>query len=385
MFLARLCLSIAVAAQLLTTGALAYADSGSDCASPRPGQAICYAQVLAGAGGVVRPQASPSGYGPAQLRAAYHVPSGGSAYVAVVGAFFDPAIKSDLDAYSRHFGLPVLPTCSSASQRGCFARVDQRGGSQFGAVDAGWGLETALDVEQVHAMCSGCRIELVEADSASISNLLAAVDRATELGAQVVSMSWGGGESSTETAADSHFHHPGVLYVASSGDSGYGVSYPAASPAVLAVGGTHLVATTSGRSSETAWSGSGSGCSRYEPKPSWQHDLSCPRRSVADLAADADPATGASVYSSLSSSGAGWFTVGGTSLAAPLVAGMAGLAGGGSQAAIYARLYASLGTSQLFDITAGRNGSCGGSYLCSAARGYDGPTGVGALSGLSAL
>jgi len=328
--------------------------------------------------------ATPTGYGPAQLRAAYRVPSGGSAVVAVVGAYNDATVQADLDTYSRAFGLPILPTCASSGQRGCFVRINQRGGATFGTKNSGWALETALDTQAIHAMCAGCRIELVEADTASTANLLAAVDQAVAAGAQVVSMSWGGSESSSETSLDAHFRHPGVIFTASSGDAGYGVIYPAASSSVIAVGGTHLVATASGRNSETVWSGSGSGCSRYEAKPTWQHDSACARRSVADLSADADPATGAAIYSSTSPSGGGWFVVGGTSLSAPLVAGMVGVAGGGTQTTVMSRLYASLGTSRLFDVTSGRNGSCS-TYLCQAVGGYDGPSGIGSLIGLGAF
>jgi subtilase family serine protease len=167
-----------------------------------------------------------------------------------------------------------------------------------------------------------------------------------------------------------------VIFTASSGDSGYGTSYPAASPYVIAVGGTRLRPSGT-RWTETAWAGTGSGCSSYEPKPAWQHDTGCARRSIADVAADADPATGAAVYSSVSTGGAGWFVVGGTSLAAPLVAGMVAISGHTGQAAVMAHLYQSLYTGRLHDVASGSNGACS-SYLCQAGPGYDGPTGVGA-------
>ena len=339
----------------------------------------CFAQLQS-------PQArsAPAGYAPSQLRAAYSAPPAGTATVAIVGAYGDPAIKADLDTFSRNFGLPVMSQCTSRATRSCFERTDQRGGQSFPRTDKGWAVETALDVETVHGICPGCRIELVEADSATTANLMEAVDRAVALGAQVVSMSWGGSEAASETSLDNHFRHPGTIFVASSGDSGYGVSYPASSANVLAVGGTHLV-MNSGARAETAWTGSGSGCSAYEPKPTWQHDPSCARRSVADLAADADPATGASVYSSLSSGGiGGWFVVGGTSLSAPLMAGLVAASGVTRQEVLAARLYASLGTTRLNDVTSGRTGTCS-TYLCRALTGYDGPTGVGSLNGLSAL
>jgi subtilase family serine protease len=151
---------------------------------------------------------------------------------------------------------------------------------------------------------------------------------------------------------------------------------------VTAVGGTTLTLDGSGnRVSETAWSGSGSGCSAYEPKPSWQHDTGCARRTVADVSADADPASGASVYDSTPYQGqSGWFRVGGTSLAAPLVAGVYALAGNGSSTNAGSFPYSH--TSSLFDVRSGSNGSCGGSYLCTAVVGYDGPTGLGSPQGI---
>ena len=231
-------------------------------------------------------------------------------------------------------------------------------------------------------MCPACRIELVEADNSANSSLYAAVDRAVALGAKVVSMSWGGSESSSETGYDAHFNVPGVTFVASSGDDGYGVSYPAASRFVLAVGGTRLSATANGRTTETAWTDAGSGCSAYEAKPSWQHDASCATRTVTDVSADANPSTGAAIYTSTGPGGAGWMEVGGTSLAAPLMAGMVALSGSTNVAS---HLYAALGSANLYDVHTGTNGSCDRLYLCGAKVGYDGPTGVGALNGLAAL
>jgi subtilase family serine protease len=332
-----------------------------------------------------RPLASPQGFSAAQLRSAYHATSNGSAKVAIVTAYGDPGIKDDLDKYSRTMGLPLLPNCSSKAQTSCFEKTDQRGGQRFPRADAGWGLETALDVEAVHAMCPGCRIELVQADTASTTDLLAAVDQAVASGAGIVSMSWGGAEFSGEASSDRHFQPAGVTFVASSGDSGYGTSWPAASNQVIAVGGTHLQLGPNGRAGETVWAGSGSGCSRYEAKPAWQHDAGCKGRMVADVSADADPASGAAIATGLGPNGAGWYTVGGTSLAAPLVAGLIGLAGGGNHATIARQLYTAVGTARLYDVSSGSNGACSPAYLCTAASGYDGPTGVGTPNGPAAF
>src|SRR5262249_12957597 len=141
-----------------------------------------------------------------------------------------------------------------------------------------------------------CKLLLVEANSTSFTDLGAAVSTAASLGASVISNSWGGSESFFDPFLDSwYFHHPGITITASSGDNGYGVEYPASGAYVVAVGGTSLVKTSSGWA-ESAWAGSGSGCSAYTAKPSFQHDTGCARRTVADVSAVADPNTGVAVY-----------------------------------------------------------------------------------------
>jgi subtilase family serine protease len=167
---------------------------------------------------------------------------------------------------------------------------------------------------------------------------------------------------------------------AASGDAGYGVQFPAASQYVTAVGGTSLTRAANTRGwSETAWSGAGSGCSAYELKPLWQTDRGCTRRTVADVSADADPNTGVAVYDTYHAGG--WLVFGGTSVASPIIAGAYALNGGpvtfGSNPYLHA--------SSLFDVLTGSNGSCGGSYLCTAGPGYDGPTGLGTPNGTSAF
>jgi subtilase family serine protease len=222
---------------------------------------------------------------------------------------------------------------------------------------------------------------LVEAKTSSMANLGTAVNTAARLGANVISNSYGGSEYSSETSADTaYFNHPGIAVTVSSGDSGYGVQYPAASRYVTAVGGTTLRRATTTRGwSETAWSGAGSGCSAYEPKPSWQKDTGCARRTVADVAAIADPNTGVSVYDTYRSSG--WLVFGGTSVAAPVVGGVYAL--NGAAANYGADPYAHVGL--LYDVLGGSNGSCGGAYLCTAIGGYDGPTGLGTPNGSGAF
>jgi subtilase family serine protease len=361
--------------------ALAATHSRKVCStSPPAGTARCHAIILTDGGGVEPLTASaPQGYGPAAFRAAYGVRGGSAPHVAAVVAYDAPNIANDLATFSKTFGLPVLPSCKTAVQSGCFEKLNQRGSTSYPATNSSWAVEASLDVESIHGMCPGCRISLVEANSASMTNLSAAVDTALATGAKVVSNSYGGSESTGEAVYDNHYHKAGVAIVASSGDSGYGTNYPAASPYVVAVGGTTLKMNGSRVTSEVAWDGAGSGCSQYEPKPSWQADKKCVRRSIADVAADADPTTGAAIYDSYPTSGhSGWFTVGGTSLAAPLVAGI--IATSGSTGNQPAYLYSNA-ANVLRDITTGSNGSCA-TYLCKAAAGYDGPTGLGVLSHL---
>jgi len=262
--------------------------------------------------------------------------------------------------------------------------------------DSGWATEISLDLDMASAVCPSCKILLVEATSNANTDLYAAVDTAARLGATVISNSYGGGESSTQiVSGDPHFNHPGIPITVSSGDSGYGVEYPAASQYVTAVGGTTLKRASTARGwTETVWSGAGSGCSKYDPKPSWQHDSGCAKRTVADVSAVADPNTGVAVYDTFSDAfgGAnGWIVVGGTSVSAPVIAGVFALAGNG--VSINAG-YPYAHTSALFDVTSGSNGGgllglLGGcrspNYLCTGGPGYDGPTGLGTPNGTGAF
>ena len=332
-----------------------------------------------------------SGTTPVQLLRAYNL-SGlavGTPIIAIVDAYDNPNIANDLQVYSATMGIPGLPMCSGTianSATPCFKKVNQRGSSSPPSRNQGWGLEIAHDVEAAHAVCQNCSILLVEASSASYSNLMAAVDMAVGLGATVVSNSYGSNEFSGETSYDSHFNRPGIAFTVSSGDNGYGVEYPAASRYVTAVGGTSLYFNPDGSyNSEAAWGGAGSGCSSYESKPSWQTDSNCARRTVADISAVADPNTGAAVYDSYGYGGQkGWFVIGGTSLAAPVIAAVYAL-GGAIPAGAAANSLPYASPSSLHDITVGSNGSCGGIYLCTSLSGFDGPTGLGTPNGVGAF
>jgi len=357
------------------------------------GLASCNAHVVADIKGNFIVNANPQGFGPAQLRSAYKLSgrASGNPVVAIVDAYDDPTIKKDLDVYSQQYGLPILADCKTAIAKSavpCFQKLSQRGTVALPKANGGWAMEIALDVEAVHAVCENCSILLMEATSPNMDNLMAAVDTAVKSGAVAVSNSYGGPEFVDETKFDAHFNHPGIAFTVSSGDNGYGVQYPAASPFVTAVGGTSLFLSADGKyKNEDAWSGAGSGCSQFEHKPSWQTDAKCPGRTVADVSAVADPATGFAVYSSTSPKNQkGWFTVGGTSLSSPLIAVVYALSENTPNNKQANSLPYSLGSkSNLHDVVGGSNGECSPAYLCTGKTKYDGPTGLGSPSGVGAF
>jgi subtilase family serine protease len=358
----------------------------------KQGLASCNAHIVSDNKGNPVVFASPQAYTPAQLRQAYNLSgkSPNNPIVAIVDAYDDPTIKNDLDTYSRQFNLPVMPVCKgdiAKSAVPCFQKINQRGKAALPKPNGGWATEIALDVETVHAVCENCRILLVEATSPNMNNLLMGVDTAIAKGATIISNSWGGPEYAGEVELDKHFNHPGIAITVSSGDSGYGVEYPAASPYVTAVGGTTLFMESEKYKDENAWSGAGSGCSQYETKPEWQNDTKCKGRTVADVSAVADPETGVAIYSSTSPKGQkGWFTVGGTSLAAPLIAATYAVSEKIPKNQMLNSLPYLFGTrSNLHDVVGGTNGDCSPAYLCTGKTKYDGPTGLGTPKGAGAF
>jgi len=443
-----------------------FAEAVPACAPPAPGYARCFALVRkhlasrpAGASGAsVQPflvgggagaaLAGPSGgLTPEDLASAYGFsPSSGGTgkTVAIVDAFDDPNIESDLAKFDAEY--TQLPSCTTAN--GCFTKVGQTGStSVLPAADAtGWSVEITLDVEAVHAACPNCKILLVEANSNSNSNLALSTNKAVALGASVVSNSYGGPEEFAGPEEVSAYDHPDVQVVASTGDAGFynwnwleleaqSANLPAASPTVVAVGGTTLHLSGSGtRASETVWNAnkplkpneskffagaSGGGCSHQFEAQLWQHDVDgfaatgCGgKRLNADVSMVADPNTGLDIYddyncgSKCAGADEGWVTIGGTSLSAPLVSGLYALAGGARgisypSLTLYGTQADSTGR---FDVTEGGNGYCDGETAaecghpdsffgagridcegtteCDAAPGYDGPSGVGTPVGL---
>ena len=357
-------------------------------AAPAPGFAACLAwirtDVAALKPSAVAPNALPPGLGPTDLRSAYNVTATGSATqtIAIVDAQNDPTAEQDLATYRSTYGLPA---CTTAN--GCFRKVDQNGGQNFPATDAGWALEISLDLDMASAMCPNCHILLVEATSATLANLAAAVNRAATLGANTISNSYGGSESGTAGTASS-FNHPGIAITASSGDSGFagGISFPASAPTVISVGGTTLTRASNARGwTESAWSGAGSGCSRTFARPTAQANVGtgCSRRAVSDISAVADPNTGVAVFDSTPIQGqSGFFIVGGTSASSPIIASLIALAGNGSGVTVNS-IYSH--TASLNDVTTGNNGRCRTTQQCTARVGWDGPTGLGTPNGLGAL
>lgn len=487
---AVLVLTVAVA----PTGQPAERSLRLPCAAPAAGHASCLVQVVPAA----TSSATIAGLTPAAIASAYGLSGGGGGgTIAIVDAYDNPNLESDLAVYRSTWGLPA---CTTAN--GCFRKVGQTGSAtDLPRADASWGEETSLDVDAASAACPACRLLVVEARNDSMSSLGTAVNTAVSLGATAVSNSYGGPENGAASAYSSaYFTHPGVPVVASTGDDGYGpvATIPAALPNVIAVGGTTLTRTSAAPAvrsaaaarvvlgstaistrvdrdiaavnalkkalkkatatlqhrrashctskacrralssatttvhrltkslaaarktlaadrrkertptpvpvqppapvpapvtgsappvppvstpargwAETVWAGAGSGCSTQVARPVWQSGAVCSGRSIADVAAVADPATGLAMYDTYGTSQitrTGWLVAGGTSLAAPLITGMLVRSGAAATYSDASPFYAHAG--RFADVTAGSDGTCG-TALCNGAVGYDGPTGVG--------
>jgi len=412
------------------------------------------------------------GLRPEDLHSIYQLPPTSSPpqTIAIVDAYNDLGAEADLKIYDEEFGLPECTGASKcfekvnqnggignlpfpetnkareAEEATCksnTATEEEREAACKEVEEAdGWTTEISLDIETAHAVCQNCKIMLVEAKSASFFDLEAGEKTAASLGATEISNSWGGPELGETQAEDdaSSFNHPGIVITAAAGDNGYldwsaregslkgYADYPASSPHVVAVGGTRLLGplgpggTWAG---ETVWNGDGAGgggCSVELAAPAWQTTVpdwsavGCGSgRAVADISADADPYTGVAIYDSTpagpeSSEESGWTSLGGTSLASPLVASVFALAGGAAGVAYPAEtLYENEieDPTTLHDVVSGSNGECknpfdtelgtsgctvseeakqcAGKAICVAGPGYDGPTGVGTPNGITAF
>jgi subtilase family serine protease len=456
-----------------------YAVGQRACKPATPGHLSCYAmrrvEVTADTPGAMRyelaagasrsdamtgPTATigpAGGLTPSDLASAYNFSStatGTGQIVAIVDAYNDPNINADLQTFDTQYGLA---TCSEAN--GCLKVVNQTGGSTLPANDtSGWSVEESLDVETVHSVCQNCKIILIEASSESNADLAAAENEAVALGANVISNSYGGAETGANSTFDAAYNHPGTVIVASAGDDGYydydllggdgaynQPNTPSSLNTVVAVGGTSLyLGQDATRQSETVWNDNGTkdyyesilgdkfgagggGCSNLFAAQLWQSSLSnwastaCgTHRLVSDVAAVADYLTGLDIYDTYNCGSAcstGWYTIGGTSLAAPIISAMYGLAGGAHGVEYPAlTLYGHLGTSTLYNVTSGGNGWCdgegaaacgnpntlgegildcdypasgttpsAGDAACDAGIGFNGPTGVGTPNSLEAF
>ena len=390
--------SALTASAALASGAIAPVAPAGAAAGPGD------VDVVQRAGGVVHPLSlevqaldangvpllstgSPTGYTPAQIRAYLGLTGTGAGQtIAIVVAYNHPNIAADLATFDTTFGLPAPASFKKVGQSGSTAT--------FPATDAGWALETSLDVEWAHAIAPGAGILLVEATSSSFSNLDTAIAYAAKQSAvTVISNSWGATEFSGETTLDSYCKQSAKLCVFSSGDNGNPATYPSTSPYVLSVGGTTLQLSSDNSGTvlgETAWSGSGGGSSLYETKPAYQNAVNTStKRGAPDVSFDGDPATGFAVYDSVPYAGqSGWFQMGGTSAGAPQWSGIVAAANQLRKAAgktvlaaytssrvfqAHTAIYGA--ASGLSDVTTGTNGACGS--ICTAAPGYDFVTGRG--------
>jgi hypothetical protein len=353
------------------------------CPAPRLGQATCAGEGKPDAGegraGAVRPATAPTGLTPANLQDAYGLQSsyeGMRQTVAVVTAFDDATAGTDLAAYRTHFGLP---TCDQAN--GCFTKVSETGTTSYPPPGSkAWTASDAASLDMISAICPNCHILLVEATTAGINDLGTAENEAVNLGAPFVTNTWLTAEVSNESNFDTdYFNHPGVAITAPSsgpGFTGYGTSYPAASPYVISVGGTLLVPGLGNPRgwTEKVWSGTGSGCSKYESKPSWQIDTGCKRRTMNDVSAVASAQSPVAIYDTKSASG--WGQGSGDVVASAIIAATYALAGTPA-GSTFPGSYPYQDRAMINDIIRGSDGTCKPMYLCTAKFGYDGPSGVG--------
>ena len=313
---------------------------------------------------------TPSGLSPERVKAAYNLPaSGGRGVIAIIDAYVSPTVEKELAVFDR---AGHIESCTVANVCLELHQMATKISANFG-----WGLETTLDVEWTHAIAPRAKILVVQAITPSGQNLLNAIDYARKRSDVVaISMSWGGPEFSDEVSLDSHFiSTKGAIFFASSGDNGTGVSWPASSPHIVAVGGTTLIFNKNGMfQKESAWSGSGGGVSAYETQPDFQTGYNIKKanghRAVPDVAYNADPQSGFSVYARNS-----WYVLGGTSAGAPQWAAIKALGGTASNDRFYADKATENHKNYFRDIISGKNGGC--SYYCDARKRYDYVTGLG--------
>ncbi len=313
---------------------------------------------------------SPAGFSPDSIKKIYNLPkSGGHGTIAIIGAYNDKTIEKDLSVFDKTFNLQDCTVLNKCFEKHLMDKNEK--------TNSGWAGETSLDVEWAHAIAPNAKILLVGAKTPSGQNLLNAIDYAVSRPDVVaVSMSWGGAEFSDEINLDSHFVSKyGAVFFASSGDNGWGASWPASSKNVVAVGGTSVSIKSDGSlQKETAWNESGGGVSKYETQPDFQKQYSIPKangmRAIPDVSYDADPQTGFSVFTN-----GKWYVVGGTSDAAPQWAAIQSLGLSATAEKLYRDKSSDSFVNYFRDIVSGSNGDC--KYYCQARKHYDYITGLG--------
>ncbi len=379
-------------------------------------------------GSTERPMATTSSvtvYTPAQIRAAYGMPAlpstaanltsaqaaqmGAGQTIYLIDAPSDPNIAAELASFDSKFGIPgctVTPIAVTASLplaraplTGCTFSIvySTPSGAMTATVPSAsaastWATEIAMDVEWSHATAPYARIILIETPDAGGQSMVGAVQLANLMGPGVVSQSFGALEQSGAVVNDAIYSAANMTYLASTGDNGAQVNWPAVSSHVLAVGGTSLTYSGSGPRTETVWSGTGGGVSASVATPAYQA-LAVPgltnlgHRTVTDVTFNGNPYTGQ--YLAVMSPGTtniGYYAAGGTSIAAPQWAGIITIANalraqsalapiGASQPALYGLgLNSASYASNFLDVTQGSDGTC---TTCYAGVGYDLPSGLG--------
>jgi subtilase family serine protease len=344
------------------------------CSDTRVGYMNCDALIS------TKVQPNVAGLGPTDFQTAYNLPSGtkgAGQVVAIVDAYDNPNVSSDLATYRTNFSLGTAN----------FTKYNQTGQTKnYPSPNQNWGFEIDLDVQMVSAVCPMCTIILVEANDNSTINLFAAEKEAVTLGAHIVSNSWGGGGGSSSGGA---FDSTGVTYLASAGDGGYGMQDPADFATVVSVGGTSL--TKQGTTyHEQVWPETGTGCS-VVTKPSWQHDPKCAERTGNDVSAVAQ---GVAEYDSYGYHG--WTEAAGTSVSSPMLGGVFGLAGNASTHQSGKHFWTITARKRKHSLHTTISGgvlhcppSLAGSYLCVGDTGqyktYSGPAGWGTPNGIGAF
>jgi Putative Ig domain/Ricin-type beta-trefoil lectin domain len=344
-------------------------------------------RTAAGSIAATDPAVAVPGYGPSSLLSAYNLASasaraGRGKTIAIVSAFSDPDAARNLVSYRRHYRLPP---CTRASR--CLRIVNGHGkASPLPTANADWALVESQGLDMASAICPKCHILLVQARSNSIADLGIAENTAVAMGATFISNGWSGAEFVGEQSDDHYFNHPGVAITFAAGNGGYGPAYPTDSPYVTAAGGTSLSRAHTRRGwTESVWAGTGSGCSTFEAKPSWQRvhatgPNGCLNRAENDVAAVANPNTGVAIYDTYRQGG--WLQTGGTSVAATIIAAAYALAGTPA-AGTYPASYPYRHATRFHQVPRGSNGTCDKNrqYLCHGEHGDNGPAGLGTPNG----